>query len=774
MNEIFGNTFKSTPLEITTEDYLALRYRLCDEVLKEGSGLRDYLAKAGEKDAGLLLALFPHRPGAAQVLVPAGEVRVEGQQAVSCAEGVGQKGVVTDLYVCQGNEGWEGYITSPTVQKGQKGAVYRFTSASCACSFPVCLGSTVEFRLNSSHSGSVASSSVRVIHYFPGTLPHEYATEYLGNLVKAGSECLNRVLELPGPLVAILNEAALMEQHHTVVLGILADPECFKGVAEIVGVFNCKFLDSLPHIISAAEPGETTRKNVLRFLRLVSRCINIRPHTAYEMSAVIKSCAHLASTFREEFMSEGPNLCITVVCACHAVRHRESPEDSQLSSVEDTSCAPDLLDPLLWVTHLLGKDTAHSLREHIPRNPLGEEEGGVFARRKLENIVLLVSSTKENTTKVCTKLNLSRSSCQVEAEVVEKTGVVTDLYPRGEGYVVLASGRRGYNQNQRVFKIGLRTTASLDGVPLSVHLGDLVQFQVSPHRPDMVHRVTKIREYSSKALEADFGNVFFSKNKGLDQLLLNEAAIKGILNAPQVYDRPDVCAKLLSTVHDALSDSNASIKKTMLGFLKSSSFVSDLVDMVPEEVSKSVRVMVKYLEHYPDEVCVLAGKLESMIRSLQKQDELRELASFLSFLSTSTCLLPHSVEIARQPWQTIPIILTPDECKAGVVANKEYLPVVRVNYASVHEYGRTYFLLLRADCHSDLASLIHQLREPDSPSRKRDRAVVCDAQVTGFSNQGYKRSLVYHFAVQTRPLPPEDQSRDTPLFKAGITCSVSV
>ena len=42
VNEIFGNTFKSTPLEITTEDYLALRYRLCDEVLKEASGLRDY------------------------------------------------------------------------------------------------------------------------------------------------------------------------------------------------------------------------------------------------------------------------------------------------------------------------------------------------------------------------------------------------------------------------------------------------------------------------------------------------------------------------------------------------------------------------------------------------------------------------------------------------------------------------------------------------------------------------------------------------------------
>ena len=166
-----------------------------------------------------------------------------------------------------------------------------------------------------------------------------------------------------------------------------------------------------------------------------------------------------------------------------------------------------------------------------------------------------------------------------------------------------------------------------------------------------------------------------------------------------------------------------------------------------------------------------------MIHSLQKQDELQELASFLSILSTSTCLLPHSVEIARQPWQTIPIILTPDECKAGVVANKEYLPVVRDNYASVHEYGRTYFLLLRADCHGDLASLIHQLREPDSPSRKRDRdrnAVVCDAQVTGFSNQGTKRSLVYHFAVQTRPLPPEDQSRDTPLFKAGNLLCLSV
>ena len=291
-----------------------------------------------------------------------------------------------------------------------------------------------------------------------------------------------------------------------------------------------------------------------------------------------------------------------------------------------------------------------------------------------------------------------------------------------------------------------------------------------------MHRVTKIQQYSSPALKVEFAREYLSQNSKLEKLFQNYAALRSIFKAPQVYESQDLCAKLISTSLEALSESTASIKKMMLYSLKSSSFIHDIIQIAPEEISKSVKILEKYLEYFPSEVCDLAPTLESMVSTLQKQDKPLEISKFVSFLSTSTCLLPHSVETARQPWQNIPTILTTDECRAGAVANQEYFPALKESYDSIHEYGRTYFLLLRADCHGGLPSLISQLRE-GSGRRKRhtdDNVVVLDAQVTGFSNHGAKHALVYTFSVKTQPKQVEVLSRETPLLKAGNLICLSI
>ena len=518
----------------------------------------------------------------------------------------------------------------------------------------------------------------------------------------------------------------------------------------------------------------------MRFLHLVSRCVHTIPNSAFEMSTVIGGCAKLASSYREQFMSQGPDLCRAIVHASLVVRHMEPLQELCLSVVEEDSTM-GLLDPLLWVTQLFGKETANSLRKYIPRKPLSEDTGGVCARRKLENFISSETNSdkQELSRRVLTEIDLppaqSSLAGQEKMELRQKTGIVIDLYPNREGYVVLTTSRQEPGRySQKVFKIGLTTTASsVLGDPPTIHLGDIVQFEVSPATPDTVNRVTKIQQYFSPALKVEFAKEYLSQNSGLEKLFQNEAVLRSIFNAPQVYKSQDLCAKLISTSLEALSESTASIKKMMLYSLKSSSFIHDIIQIAPEEISKSVKILENYLECFPNEVCVLAPTLESMVATLQKQNKPLEIAKFVSFLSTSTCLLPHSVEIARQPWQSIPTILTTDECRAGAVTNQEYLPAVKDNYDSIHEYGRTYFLLLRADCHGDLASLISQLRE----GRKNDtddNVVVLDAQVTGFSNRGAKYALVYTFSVKTRPKQVEALSCETPLLKAGNLLCLSI
>ena len=707
------------------------------------------------------------------------------------------RGIVTDLYESVWDD-WEGFIN----------AVHRFTSESCHCTCRVHLGCVVEFQLTpeSKKSASlVVDRSLKVLEYIPGTLPSEYATDYLKELEQSSDPLrrIHRIRQLPGPFAALLNEPELFQVHQSKILAVLASVsgnEC-SGSDVLHMLHTCNFIRELPLILAGkytlinegkgvVKTTESDGKDVELFLRLVTLCVKTFPNVAYQLISVIWGCAQLAFPFEREFTAEASNFCRAVIHACSVVRQQDVVTPLKESASFKTSEEPEkkLLDPLFWVSCFFSESVAQPLRELLPQKLLSGNEKVVEARRRFENIIQCCTSklSKEHLKGLQVCKNISRFSSHHDSKLAAKRGVVIDLY-EGVGYIALALSR-GYPsrvaQNQQIFMIEESTTtfvgASSESLQ-SLHIGDVVTFQVSPDSPNKVHIIVRVIQYCSAALDKAFSQVLFPPHRDshyVEHLFCNEAAIRGILNAPQVYKNAEVASALIAAATDALSDPfSPSIKKKMLNLLKSSSFVRELLEIAPHEASKSAKVLQPYLAEFPNEICILAPTLNAMVGRLLEQGKLQELVTFVSCLCTTPCILPPSIEIEQQPWQNVPTILTPEEWKSGAIANKEYLPKVKEHgsYSSVDEYGRTYFLLLRADCHGNLASAIAQLREPAS-SAKRGTEVeipVCDASITGLS-KGTGHRLVYRFNIESRPTPSECFSKDTPLFKAGNLLCFSI
>ena len=776
------------------EDYHDKRGRVCVELLnkidsdgkRQAENFKSFFSKSGDKkDAHIREKLFPRFPvGLVPVRVQAGPgIPLESETYATL------RGIVTDLYSLP--VPWEGYITSTPSEPKEKSVVYRFTNESCTCAFPLCLGSIVKFCPNKSPDFTVVNGSLTVIQYFPGTLPREYAVRYLENL--GVSDRLNKIREFPGPFTTMLNEKELYTSHWSCILAMLNsisddDSGRFQYIIhELLCLPSSELMNVLPSLLCKLQPQEEPCRDVLYFLRLVAICVGSNPDYAFTMTSVVQGCcAGLAELFPREFAIEGRNLSGAVVHACSTVRSQEIPlqtaEATSQTTEQSTTPEKAILDPLMWVAFYFGTSEAESLRSHISQRPLRDEDENVAARRKSENILQSVVEGKldpkpENPSvkgvHAVKQMSLTPSK---NSQLKTLPGIVTDLYPDGVGYVALTlrpthSGRR--DQRHCIFKLDSQTTTTTV-TPLSIHIGDLVNFQVGEGAPNTVQCVVKVRQYCAPGLDRAFADEYLSHVE-TGGLFHNEPAMKGMLNAPQVYVIPEICTKLISSATESLYDSSVSTRRKMLELLKYSSFVCKIIEIAPQEVSRSAHVLKHYLEQFPNEVSTLAPTLQDMTERLLDQNKPLDLAKFVSFLSTSVCFLPRSIEIARQPWQSIPTILTKEECKAGTVANKEYLPKVINHYSSVNEYGRTYFLLLRADCLGSLALAMSRLRDPGSSTRKdSETIVVCDATFHDLSIRSSGHQLVYHFTMETRPLPRETTLRESPLFKTGNLLCLSV
>ena len=776
-------------------DCFKKRLYYCDKSLQKAAGDKEsqalYLKKLSETrhittGRDLRNALFPD--SLPLEVLPAVNLNVSPQNdALVSPESVSSpQGLVTDLYVCPGDNGWEGYIMS------FDSAVYRFTTESCNCVFPICLGSYVEF---CPHANTVAEHSLRMVRYIPGALPANYAEDYLQQLeglLKSSDSLIQRILQLPGPFAALVNDARFYKKHVSSILAILYssskdESDFFSTILYIF--FTSQFIQELPQMLEEKHVPYHYCRDVQYFLCLAATCVRYFPKSAYLLTPVIQGCARLASSFETELADECSNICQAVVHACSVVRKEDvsaSSESTIQETAEESTPQQLLLDPLLWVSCCFGKRVAHSLRKLLLHTPLSENEEVVVARRRFENTIPTKHSLGHLPEQLQIVKKVSSPGC-LDSKVAIKTGIVIDLYKNGVGYIAIAPSQGYPRKEAQIFRIDESTSVRVTSAvsELWVHIGDVVKFQVRQDCSGVVQIIVRVTQYCSQALDEEFARqTLLSPNnecRNVEELLQNEAALRGIFNAPLVYSNTELCTALIVAVTDALSDnSTPSIKKKMLDLLKSSSFILDLIERAPQEVSKSLNIFQKYLVQFPNEISNLENTLYSMVTCLWQEHKLQELATFLSFLSTSSCILPPSIEIQQQPWQSIPTILTVDELKAGAIADKVYLPVVKDcgSYNSIEEYGRTYYVLLRADCHGNLVSVISKLREPASSTKKEpvegSGTLVCYARFIGLSNRSSGHHLVYHFNMESKPFPSENVSRNSPLFKSGNLLCFSI
>ena len=392
-----GNLGKTTQ---NNDHYYDKRLHVCRELLKKTDStgksylehLKVFLAdKSAKNDKDIREKLFPYFP---EELVL---VDVYPSQVVFSPQRESNftllQGIVSDLYPSENGQAWEGYIS--TID-----GLFRFTSESCNDVFPLSLGSTVQFFLN---NGLVANGSLKVIQYFPGTLPDEYATKYiqrLENLLEV-SHRLDAIVQLPGPFATILNEKHLYDSKQLTILSILNslsgdESGLFQHIVHnLLNLPASEFMHTLPqHLCTCHSQSEKMNETVLYSLRLVAFCVGTNPTYAYTMSTIIHSCCtKVAELFPREFAVESANLSRAVIFSCSTVRSKENlpplKDVTNNETCEESTFSPDvILDPLLWVAFFFGKPVADSLRSQISQRLLCEDDPNIAARRPSENIIV--------------------------------------------------------------------------------------------------------------------------------------------------------------------------------------------------------------------------------------------------------------------------------------------------------------------------------------------------------------------------------------------------
>ena len=736
-----------------------------------------------------------------------GEVAT-GRGPAEGTQGIALKGMVTDLYRCPESGGWEGFIWSFYNPKwGRRWEpVYRFTLSSCNSTFPVYLGAIAEFYPSYKYPSKVADGTFRMLEYWPDSLPEGFAGKYLQKLeeIQSPSDCSQRICDLPGPFHSLVNEGRFYNVHQSNILAVFSriTKEGLGNFPDILYMFHTsKFIRELPQTLhqnkgkqgnSRAPACVQYEGDVHTLTHLVALCIQSFPDRAFELVHVIQDCMKLvmAAEKGNRFKAEAVVLSHAIVDACSQARCFEIMESSTgLASAKQkgtekeagVAVADKLLDPLFWVRFFYPDTAARPLSQLLHHTQLQQDMEIVAARKMAETSI--VQSLETAAAKQKEKHQPKSKLPVVKKMIVEGTssygpnrrGIIVDLYEDGVGYIALTHTREFLSRRSknRVFKI-ISDPTKVPSSPVTVHIGDVVEFEVSPSPEDTASSIVKVIKYCPEALDVEFANISLG-----DGAFQNEAAWRAILNAPSVYQNMEVCKKVVNIVMGSFSEdssSTPSTQKKMLSVLQSSSFIQDLVKVAPKEVSVSAHILKVYLQEFPSEVTALQSGLKAMVTYLSDHNMLQELAAFVHFLTASSCIVPPSVELSRQPWQSIPVILTREEFQGKGSPSEATLPAVKAlgKYSSVHEYGRTYFMLLRADCHGDLLTAVSHLKAPPTSKRNNFDTPCYDIKLLKIFYDS-KYHLVYKLHLKTRPLPATESSLDdSPLLKSGNHLCLSI
>ena len=791
----------------TDEIIFQRRVQLCDfrlrRLISESTGLPKYFTTAKlENEKYLRIEMFSSDPfncfsDLLSTVPPTSEPESKEMKhkAIKSGQGLVLTGLVTDLYRCPESNEWEGYIwafQNPMKQPKQLATVYRFTAESFSCACQVYIGTIAKFQPSNETPSLVSNYSLKVLEYFPNSLSAEYAASYLQQLnsMQKPSTCLQRILDLPGPFRRIVNESRLYLCHSSSILAIASSTcdEKIDGFQNLLYMLHTSFfLRDLPHMI-LSQSNIIKQQSVRSALHLISLCIKTFLDKAHELSQVVRSCMKIVTTIEDKLLIEDMTSFTQVVIeACSQIRPpKYLPKDTGAKQ-KDGKMAENLLDPLLWVKKFYSEAVAQPLLELLSHIILSEGFEIVAIRKLALERDKHETPTKESETITLVKKIRINLSSAFNRNLAIQHGVVTDLYENGTAFIAIAHSPNSYHQKGKKamfkFEHDMTTVATH-----TIHIGDIVTFDISPDSPDTVNSVVRTVQYCQEAIDVDFALEILSyQSRALTQLEANDiegvfrnvAGWKAILNAPSVCKHPDICKKILDIVfsHICLLDTPSLtplIRKKMLTLLKSSSFVSIMV-FTPNTISKSVKILLKYLEEFPNEVCHLQQTLSDMVTCLSKQNMSQDLVAFVSFLTSSCCIVPPNIPLEKQPWQSVPVTLAKEEFEVKGLHDVSHLPQMKKRYTSVDEYGCTYFKLLRAVCYSDLIDAVAQLRRSETArkSESKSKETLYDAKFLGLCSDS-RYNMSYIFRVKTRPqynIPiTESSPKDILLKPTNLLC----
>ena len=324
-----------------------------------------------------------------------------------------------------------------------------------------------------------------------------------------------------------------------------------------------------------------------------------------------------------------------------------------------------------------------------------------------------------------------------------------------------------------------------------LHIGDIVAFKLITATNTVV-AITEVLQYFPGSLDTSTARAYLSELSGLksgiiEALSKSSVLFKAILNQPSLYiDSVDVWAQILEV--SCLCIDNCELKDTarmlvhILGdncFIHIIPHVLDKISLSSEESTgdcKSLQSVTKMrywaLDHakQTDSVvtCDFVESFKCLLFLLSRHSLNKEMVMLTKSLIT---FLLGTVSISEyKSWKDIPILLTKAEFDEGISESEmspSNLPQVQKcgSYASLDQYGETYFKLLRYDCYGELLRSIGRLQS-ESNEQRRD---TYQLKLVGIGRDSLTCRIVYSFKFKTVS-SESDSSKDQCLKEGNLMC----
>ena len=738
-------------------------------------------------------------------------------------------GVVTDLYADSGPSvsTYTGYVCSLSSSESLPPSVYKFDTSTLSpqFSFPLHVGDKVSFVLTDTASKCIVPASLRVEVYLRGTISEKSIMSFLdeaaSTLVQSKADPLQCV---PACWYSVVNEARIYRKplFYQKILDIydIIHTKASQSIdPDFMGMFReSDFVAEILSLLTKDTRRQSTdeasyKQDVTRAIRLIA---NLAQSSATEMPQVDKYLKHL-----EELSGYADSESIReVACAVVSVLSIVPPaSDFEQEAKVDRSSDVDLLDPFLLLEVRYGKKALIDYRSLFGHIRFREDDEAVVRRNEVMVLGRAnIQGSPELAGLPCGEVGILQASPLIKWQfrppqsnnTVHEEGGSKPLTLRGmiSDVLAFASSYKGFilyipsklslkhQRKVKLYQFDQSIPFQQSHVTRDLHIGDIVAFKLKPARHRVV-AITEVLQYFPGSLDAFTARTYLSELSGLksgiiEALSKSSVLFKAILNQPSLYiDSIDIWAQILEV--SCLCIDNCELKDTarmlvhVLGdncFIHSIPHVLDKISLSSEESTgdcKSLQSVTKMrcwaLDHakQTDSVvtCDFVESFKCLLFLLSRHSLNKEMVMLTKSLIT---FLLGTVSITEyKSWKDIPILLTKAEFDEGISESEmspSNLPQVQKcgSYASLDQYGETYFKLLRYDCYGELLRSIGRLQ---SESNEQRRDTYYQLKLVGIGRDSLTCRIIYSFEFKTETptvSSESDSSEDQSLKEGNLMC----